>query len=68
MLKIPNAALRFKPPEPSTNQTLVARLLAKVGLGKEPKTAATNAVQVAKAGGTNKVETAENASAAAHRQ
>ena len=62
VLKIPNAALRFKPPEPSTNQTLVARLLAKVGLGKEPKTAATNAVQVAKAGGTNKVETAENAS------
>ena len=61
VLKVPNAALRFKPPEPSTNQTLVARLLAKVGLGKEPKTAATNAVQVAKAGGTNKVETAENA-------
>jgi len=62
VLKIPNSALRFKPPEPSTNQTLVARLLAKVGLGKEPKPARTNAVQVAKAGGTNKVETAENAS------
>ncbi|MGO8929273.1 MAG: efflux RND transporter periplasmic adaptor subunit [Limisphaerales bacterium] len=62
VLKVPNAALRFKPPEPSTNETLVARLLAKVGLGKEPKTAATNAVQVALAGGTNKVETAENAS------
>ena len=62
VLKVPNAALRFRPPEPSTNQTLVARLLAKVGLGKEPKTAATNAVLVAKAGGTNKVETAENAS------
>ena len=62
VLKIPNAALRFKPPEPSTNQTLVARLLAKVGLGKEPKAAPTNGVQVAKAGGTNKVETAENAS------
>ena len=37
VLKIPNAALRFKPPEPSTNQTLVARLLAKIGLGKETK-------------------------------
>ena len=35
VLKIPNAALRFKPPEPSTNQTLVARLLAKVGLGEQ---------------------------------
>ena len=34
VLKIPNAALRFKPPEPSTNQTLVARLLAKVGFGQ----------------------------------
>jgi HlyD family secretion protein len=62
VLKIPNAALRFKPAEPSTNQTLVARLLAKVSLGTEPKTAATNAVQVAKADGTNKVETAGNAS------
>ena len=61
VLKIPNAALRFKPIEPSTNQTLVARLLAKVGLSREAKPAATNAVQVAKAVGTNKVETAENA-------
>ena len=61
VLKVPNAALRFKPPEPSTNQTLVARLLAKIGLGKEPKTGATNAVPAAKAGGTNKIETAENA-------
>ena len=61
VLKIPNAALRWKPPEPSTNLTLVARLLAKVGLGKGTKTAVTNAVQVAKASGTNKVETAENA-------
>ena len=62
VLKIPNVALRFKPTEPSTNQTLVARLLAKVGLSKEPKTPLTNAVQIAKAGGTNRVETAENAS------
>ncbi len=63
VLKVPNAALRFKPPEPSTNQTLVARLLAKVGLGKEPGKAATNAVQTAKSEGTNKVEAAENAAA-----
>jgi HlyD family secretion protein len=62
VLKFPNTALRFKPPEPSTNQTLVARLLAKVGLGRAPKTAPTNAVPVVTAGGTNKVETAENAS------
>ena len=62
VLRVPNAALRFKPPEPSTNQTLVARLLAKVGLGKAPKAAPTNAVPVATAGGTNKVETAESAS------
>jgi HlyD family secretion protein len=61
VLKVPNAAFRFKPPEPSNNLTLVARLLAKVGLGKEPNTAATNAVPVAKTSGTNKVETAENA-------
>jgi HlyD family secretion protein len=62
VLKFPNTALRFKPPEPSTNQTLVARLLAKVGLGKAPKAAPTNAVPVATAGGTNKAETAESAS------
>jgi HlyD family secretion protein len=60
--KIPNAALRFKPLEPSTNQTVVARLLAKIGLAKEAKAAAMNTVPVARAGGTNKVETAENAS------
>jgi HlyD family secretion protein len=64
VLKVPNAALRFRPPEPSTNQTVVARLLARIGLGKEVKSVTTNAVQVAKAaGGTNKLETAEGASA-----
>jgi HlyD family secretion protein len=62
VLKIPNLALRFKPSEPSTNQTLVARLLAKVGLGKETKAASTNAVQVVKDGGTNKLEAAANTS------
>jgi HlyD family secretion protein len=60
--KIPNAALRFKPPEPTTNQTVVARLLAKIGLAKEAKAAATNAVPVARTGSTNKLQTAENAS------
>lgn len=62
VLKIPNAALRFRPPEPSTNQTFAGRLLAKIGLGKEIKPAATNVVSIAKAGETNKVE--EVASAA----
>jgi HlyD family secretion protein len=64
VLRVPNAVLRFKPPEPTTNQTVVARLLARVGLGKETRPAATNAVQVASAGGTNKVETAEGAAPA----
>jgi HlyD family secretion protein len=63
VLRIPNVALRFKLPEPSTNRTLVARLLAKIGLGREPKAAATNAVQVAKPGGTNQLAAAEKASA-----
>jgi HlyD family secretion protein len=62
VMKIPNAALRFKPPEPSTNLTVVARLLAKIGLGKEAKPAATNTAPVVASGGTNKVEMAENAS------
>jgi HlyD family secretion protein len=60
VLKIPNAALRFKPSEPSTNQTVVARLLAKIGLGKAIPPAATNAVAVTKAATTNKVELAAN--------
>jgi HlyD family secretion protein len=61
VLKIPNAALRFKPVEPSTNLTLVARLLAKVHLGPQPKAAATSAMQGERASGTNKVDSAENA-------
>jgi HlyD family secretion protein len=61
VLKIPNAALRFKPVEPSTNLTLVARLLAKVHLGPQPKAAATSAMQGDRTSGTNKVESAENA-------
>jgi HlyD family secretion protein len=63
VLKIPNAALRFRLPEPFTNQTFAARLLAKIGLGKETKPAATNTVQFAKAGDTNKTEVAANAGA-----
>jgi HlyD family secretion protein len=63
VLKIPNAALRFRPPEPSTNGTFTTRLLAKIGLGKETKPAATNAVQVAKSGDTNKTEVAANTGA-----
>ena len=60
VLKIPNSALRFKPPEPVTNQTAVAKLLAKIGLSKETKPAATNAVQTATADSTNKVEKTES--------
>lgn len=61
VLKIPNAALRFRPPGPSTNQTFVARLLANIGLGT--KAATTNAVQAVKSRDTNKVEVAANAEA-----
>src|SRR5439155_24498075 len=59
VLKIPNSALRFKPPEPPTNQTLVARLLGKADSGKEGKPSATNNLQFAKGGGTNTAEAAE---------
>jgi HlyD family secretion protein len=51
--KIPNAAFRFKPPEPQVSQTLLERLLAGVGLGKATKPA-TNSVPPA-AAGTNMV-------------
>jgi HlyD family secretion protein len=40
VLKVPNAAFRFKPPEPSTNKTFTAALLAKLGFGEEPKKSA----------------------------
>ena len=62
VLKIPNSALRFRPPEPSTNRTFVARLLAKVGLGQEAKTAMTNAAPTSQPGATNQVATSENTS------
>jgi HlyD family secretion protein len=61
VLKIPNAALRFRPPEPGTNENFAARLLAKIGLGgKETKATVTNAVAVARPGDTNKTELAAN--------
>src|ERR1041385_5953745 len=56
VIKIPNGALRFRPPEPPTNQPPFTRLLVKLGLRKEPKPA-TNAPP-AVAGGTNKTEVA----------
>jgi HlyD family secretion protein len=52
VLKIPNAALRFKLPEPSTNKTFLARWFS-----SEKKNPATNA-PVAKIRDTNKVEVA----------
>lgn len=61
VLKIPNSALRFKPPEPSTNQSFAQRWLARVGLSQTAKTSATNAPAGVPAG-TNKVEVAESKS------
>jgi HlyD family secretion protein len=60
VLKVPNAALRFKPPEPSTNKTFVAQLLAKIGLGKEANPAVTNAAPASKASSTNTAGVAAN--------
>jgi HlyD family secretion protein len=61
VLKIPNAALRFRPPEPGTNQTFFARLLAKFK-GGETKSPTTNTPAV-KPGDTNKTEVAANGEA-----
>jgi HlyD family secretion protein len=54
VLKIPNAAFRFRPSEPSTNATLFARLFG----GGAAKSPATNATPAAAAGDTNKTEVA----------
>jgi HlyD family secretion protein len=62
VLKIPNAALRFKPTEPSTNQMLVARLLSRVRLGKGPRSAGVISAQGQKGGGASKGEPTDNAS------
>jgi HlyD family secretion protein len=60
VLKIPISALRFKPPEPSTNQSFAQRWLTKVGLGQTAKTTRTNTPTAALAGSdTNKTEVAE---------
>jgi HlyD family secretion protein len=64
VLKVPNSALRFKPTEPATNQTLVARLLMKIGLGKESKPAASNAPPAMAASTSNTVGGAASSGAA----
>jgi HlyD family secretion protein len=56
VLKIPNAAFRFKPVEPSTNRTFFARLFR----GGEAKNPPTNAAPAAMSGDTNKTEAAAN--------
>jgi HlyD family secretion protein len=63
VLRVPNAALRFKPPEAPTNQTALAHLLGKLGLGKDSKNSQTNTAKLASASGTNKVEVADAGSA-----
>jgi HlyD family secretion protein len=62
VLKIPNIALRFKPTEPSTNQTLVAKLLSKVHLGRGPRSGGIISAQGQKASGAGRGDTGENAS------
>lgn len=61
VLKIPNGTFRFKPPEPSTNKTFAARMLAKFGLGGEKNPAVTNSAPAAPTGGTNATEVASAA-------
>jgi HlyD family secretion protein len=53
VLKIPNTAFRFRPPEPSTNVTFFARLF-----GGATKSPATNAAPAAATVDTNKTEVA----------
>jgi HlyD family secretion protein len=62
VLKVANAALRFRPPETVVNQTLVAKWLAKLGIGGGKKSSgASNEVAVAKADGTNTIASADHA-------
>jgi HlyD family secretion protein len=63
VLKIPNAALRFRPPGPATNQTFAAQLLAKIGPGRETKATPTNTMPVVKSRETNQAEVAANTEA-----
>ena len=54
VLKVPNAAFRFKPPEPSTNHAFLARLFGKRNSNSESGRPSTNLLLVASSGGTNK--------------
>jgi HlyD family secretion protein len=56
VLKIPNAAFRFKPAEMSTNKTFFDRIFG----GGETKNPATNAAPAPVSGETNNAETAAN--------
>ena len=63
VLKAPNAAFRFKPPEPSTNQNFVARFFAKLGGGSsQSNNVAANPSSTPTPTGTNKSETVASAS------
>ena len=53
ILKIPNAALRFRMPEPSTNKSFFAKLFSGGETGGKDKAAVTNTVESARADGTN---------------
>src|SRR5437867_5384316 len=44
VVKVPNAALRFRPPEAPTNHTFLAGLLGRIGIGPAAKTNGTSAV------------------------
>ena len=61
VVRIPNSAFRVKPSEPSTNKSFAARVLLKIGIGKETKTSATNSIPAALGGETNKTETVASA-------
>jgi HlyD family secretion protein len=62
VLKVPNSALRFKVPEPPTNQNFVARLLGKLGGGGQSNGAPANPISASGPPGTNKSETVASAS------
>jgi HlyD family secretion protein len=62
VLKVPNAALRYRPTEPATNQTFFARLLLKIGLG--PAKAVSNAPPTVAVGGSNQISGATASGAA----
>jgi HlyD family secretion protein len=57
-LKIPNAALRFRPTGPATNQALAAQSPAKTGPGTETKSGGTNVPPAARTEDANRTEVA----------